>query len=132
MRGTNASQAAHTPCRSLHLGFENSSFLPCAGMPTEARYYDRPGFYWVDMSPTLHRAVSQAADPDDSGMGRMVYVDWLATTTGPGRYGHMGVALYEMEVEAIYKVSATAPESCRPDTFELLMPPPPPPPPPED
>lgn len=112
-------------------GFENSSFIPCAGMPPEARYYDRPGFYWVDIPPGLHSAVSRAANPGDSGMGRVMYVEWLTTTTGPGRYGHMGMALYQMEVEAIYKVSATAPASCSPEGFDLLMPPPPPPPPPE-
>lgn len=109
-------------------GFENSSFMPCAGMPPEAQYYDRPGYYWVDMPPALDRAIARAASPGDNGTGRMVYVEWLTTTTGPGQYGHMGMALYQLDVEAIYKVSAIAPASCRPDGFELLMPPPPPPP----
>lgn len=113
-------------------GFENSSFLPCAGMPPDAAYYDRPGHYWVDMPPAVYHAIAHATSPrDDHGMGRMVYVEWLGTATGPGQYGHMGMALYQLDVEALYKVSATPPASCRPDGSNTLIPPPPPPPPPE-
>ncbi len=135
-----ATQCVEPPLRKQRMrlaglysrGFEDSSFVPCTGMPPEARYYDRPGYYWVDMPPVLDRAIARTANPGDSGMGRMAYVEWLGTTTGPGQYGHMGMASYQLDVEAIYKVSATAPASCRPDGFELLMPPlPPPPPPPE-
>ena len=134
-----ATQCVEPPLRKQRMrlaglytwGFESSSFMPCTGMPREARYYDRPGFYWVHMPPVLHRSVSRTAAPDDSGMVRMVYVEWLTTTTGPGQYGHMGMALYQMEVEAIYKLSSTVPASCSPEGFDLLMPPPPPPPPPE-
>lgn len=132
-----ATQCVEPPLRKQRMrlaglysrGFENSSFMPCTGMPPEARYYDRPAFYWVDMPPALDRAIARTVNPSDSGMGRTVYVEWLGTTTGPGTYGHMGMALYQLDVEAIYRVSATAPASCRPEGFELLMPPPPPPPP---
>jgi hypothetical protein len=131
-----ATQCVEPPLRKLRVrlaglyawGFENSSFVPCAGMPPEAAYYDIPGRYWVDIPPMIHRAIARAADPeDDHMMGRRVYVEWLGTATGPGQYGHMGMALYQLDVEALYKVSATPPASCRPDGLDMLMPPPPPP-----
>ncbi|NOT87180.1 MAG: hypothetical protein HOP03_03250 [Lysobacter sp.] len=103
-------------------GFETSSFVPCTGMPPEATYYDTPGHFWVDMPRVIDRAIERAASPDDDDLmtGRMVYVEWLGTTTGPGQYGHMGMALYHLDVEALYKVSATPPVSCRPDGFNAF------------
>jgi hypothetical protein len=131
-----ATQCVEPPLRKLRMrlagvyrwGFENSSFVPCAGMPPEAAYYERPGYYWVDMPPLIHRAIARAASQgdDDRMMGRTAYVEWLGTTTGPGQYGHMGMALYQLDVEALYKVSATSPATCRPDGFDRSMPPPPP------
>lgn len=112
-------------------GFENSTFLPCEGMPAEAAYYDRAGFYWANVprniGAALHRAVP--ATEDDWRRGRRLYVEWLGTSTGPGIYGHMGAALYDLDVEALYKVSATIPASCHPPGLgEFPIPPPPPPP----
>lgn len=122
-----ATQCVEPPLRKQRMrlaglytwGFEKSSFVPCAGMPPEATYYDMPGHFWVDMPHVINRAIERAASPNDDDLmtGRMVYVEWLGTTTGPGQYGHMGMALYQLDVEALYKVSATPPASCRPDGF---------------
>jgi hypothetical protein len=132
-----ATQCVEPPLRRQRLrlaglyrrAFEISSFVPCAGMPPEAAYYDIPGSYWVDMPLVIDRAIERAVSQGggDLMMGRTVYVEWLGTTTGPGQYGHMGMALYQLDVEVLYKVSTTPPVSCRPDGYNtFLMPPPPP------
>lgn len=116
-------------------GFENSTFLPCEGMPAEATYYDRAGFYWANVPGNIGAALDKAAPgtEDDWHRGRRFYVEWLGTSTGPGVYGHMGMSLYDLDVEALYKVSATVPASCHPPGLvEFPIPPPPPPPPATD
>lgn len=125
-----AAQCVEPPLRRERLrlagiymqGFERSSFVPCAGMPPEADYYDIPGSYWVDDVPrVIDRAIEQAASRGDGWMGRTAYVEWLGTTIGPGQFGHMGMSLYRLDVEALYKVSAIPPATCRPKEFESLL-----------
>lgn len=112
-------------------GFENSTFLPCEGMPAEAAYYDRVGFYWASVPGNIGAALDKVVPATEDGRhrGRRFYVEWLGTSTGPGVYGHMGAALYDLDIEALYKVSATIPASCHPPGLgEFPIPPPPPPP----
>lgn len=114
-------------------GFEQSHFYPCDGVSKDASYYEYPRGYWVDAPRVVYTALEHAmpAAQDDSG-SRRVYVEWLGTSTGPGLYGHMGGALYQLDVEALYKVSANIPATCNPPGMpEFPFPPPPPEPPKE-
>jgi len=111
-------------------GFETSAFLPCSGMPTEAAYYDWPHGYWADPSPAVRYALGRAVPspfdatariPFQRGL-RKAYVEWLATETRPGLKGGMGSALYELELHALFRASATPPATCHPidwDRFPL-------------
>lgn len=113
-------------------GFEVSSFLPCTGMPAEADYYEESGFYWADMPTSLHKTIlSRGSTLYGNGSTRTLYVEWLGTATGPGQYGHMGMALYQLDVDTLYKVSSQIPATCRPKGLERFLPRPPPPPPAE-
>ena len=129
--------AVHTERRRFagiyHSGFENSTFLPCEGMPAEAAYYDDVGFYWTNVPVGIGAALDKSipAAEDTWRHGRRFYVEWLGTATGPGAHGHMGMSLYNLDVEALYKVSAAIPATCHPaELREFPVPPPPPPPPP--
>lgn len=116
-------------------GFEISTFLPCEGMPAEAAYYDRVGFYWANVPDSIGAALDKSipGTEDNWRRGRRFYVEWLGTATGPGIHGHMGMSLYNLDVEALYKVSAEIPATCHPaELREFPIPPPPPPPPTTD
>lgn len=129
-----AEPAEHRHLRSLAgfyvSGFETSAFLPCSGMPVEAADYDWPHGYWADPSPAVQYALDRAVPspfdvtariPFERGL-RKAYVEWLATETGPGLKGGMGNALYELEVHALFRASATPPAGCHPvdwDRFPL-------------
>jgi len=115
-------------------GFEYATFLPCEGMPAESSYYADAGSYWATLPDSISTAVDDAAPETKTTWrdGRRVYVEWLGTATGPGSYGHMGGALYNLDVEALYKVSATIPTHCQPPELGDFPFPPPPPPPPSD
>jgi hypothetical protein len=131
-----ASQCVEPPVRTQRMrmagtyigGFESSQFIPCKGMPAEAAYYAYPRGYWVWMPRAIAERVRRAAQttPDGPTAG-IVYVEWLAKSTGPGSYGHLGAALYELEVEVLERVSPVIPAGC--DTLVIETPPPPPPPP---
>jgi hypothetical protein len=130
-----ASQCVEPPVRTQRLrmagtyigGFESSRFIPCKGMPAEAAYYAYPRGYWVWMPRAIAERVQRAAQatPDGPTAG-IVYVEWLAKSTGPGSYGHLGAALYELEVEVLERVSPVIPAGC--DTLVVEPRPPPPPP----
>ncbi len=114
-------------------GFEKSTFLPCEGMPAEAAYYDRVGAYWANVPRNIRAALDRAmpVEADNWHHGRRYYVEWLGTSTGPGAHGHGGMSLYDLDVEALYKVSTAIPATCHPaDLQEYPIPPPPAPPPP--
>jgi len=115
-------------------GFETSNFLPCEGIPAEAAYYTWPHSYWVEMPSAVRNALDRAAPPELESTPRIprfpigirkAYVEWLATETGPGLYGHMGNGLYQLDVETLYRVSASPPASCRPPGWEQFGRPPP-------
>lgn len=134
-----ASQCVEPPVRMQRLrmagtyigGFESSQFIPCKGMPAEAAYYAYPRGYWVWMPRAIAERVQRAAQATADGpTAGVVYVEWLAKSTGPGSYGHMGLALYELEVEVLERVSPVIPAGCDTLVVEPRPPPPPPYPPP--
>ncbi|GEM_PF-1355328 len=112
-------------------GFEQSHFYPCNGMPAEADYYEFPDGYWVYALPVVYDALQRTMSTAQNEWGaRRVYVEWFGTSTGPGIYGHMAGALYQLDVEALYKVSTNIPATCNPPGMpEFPIPPPPPEPP---
>ena len=112
-------------------GFEQSHFYPCDGVSAEASYYEYPQGYWVHAPSIVYSALKRAMPtPEGDWDSRRVYVEWLGTSTGPGLYGHMGGALYQLDVEALYKVSTNIPATCNPPGMpEFPIPPPPPEPP---
>ncbi|MBP6748357.1 MAG: hypothetical protein KA144_01855 [Xanthomonadaceae bacterium] len=112
-------------------GFEQSNFYSCDGVSAEASYYEYPRGYWVHAPSIVYSALKRAMPtPQGDWDSRRVYVEWLGTSTGPGIYGHMGGALYQLDVEALYKVSANIPATCNPPGMpEFPIPPPPPEPP---
>lgn len=112
-------------------GFEQSHFYPCDDLSTYPSYYEYPRGYWADVPRIVYAALERAMPTTaDQWRSRRVYVEWFGTSTGPGNYGHMGGALYELDVEALYKVSANIPATCSPPGMpEFPIPPAPPEPP---
>lgn len=108
-------------------GYEDSTFFPCSGMPSEASYYEFPRGYWIDTTPTIRdRLLRAIPTTPDQWHPRGLYVEWLGASTGPDNYGHMADALYRLEVKALYRVSTNIPTTCNPPGMpEFPIPPPP-------
>jgi hypothetical protein len=104
---------------SFSVGFEHSSFAPCPdttlGVPLL-----RPkggwlvGTIWVQVDSATSRRLGESwprVRPDSRGY-LDYFVRWHGTLKGPGRYGHMGVAGYLMEVDTVYSVLIRNEGSC--------------------
>lgn len=98
-------------------GFEESRFVPCetAGPvfaalwgPVHLRHA------WVALARRPRGGPSWPAPDTTSGRYPRWYVEWRGTLTGPGRFGHMGVASYELTVDTVTVVRAVVPPDCHP------------------
>ena len=97
-------------------GFEASDFTPCAAFENlKGTAYEgsRRTSAWVSFSEAARAQFrptgGSADDPDNPG----AFVRWRATVTGPGSYGHLGVAMYDMLVTDILEMRAATPTDCR-------------------
>ncbi|MFL5608755.1 MAG: carboxypeptidase regulatory-like domain-containing protein [Gemmatimonadaceae bacterium] len=100
-------------------GFETSSFTPCKPFQSFAgTAYEElgGGSAWVTFSKAANRQVeskwpaSDAPDQESSS----IYVRWRGTVTGPGGYGHMSVAMYDLRVTEVVEMRRSFPSDCRP------------------
>ncbi len=97
------------------LGFESSTFMP-----------DRP---FADLSDTLYETVQMTAwvtltktgqenwqqlqgEWPEAGKFACYRVRWRGELAGPGSYGHMGIALYELEVEEVLESRLLSADMC--------------------
>lgn len=97
------------------VGFESSTFIP-----------DRP---FADLSETLYETVAMAAwvtlteaggkswsqlggKWPEAGRFACYRVRWRGDLAGPGGYGHMGMALYELEVEEVLESRLLSADMC--------------------
>jgi hypothetical protein len=104
-------------------GFEMSDFSPCAadswslasdtigvGNRDEGAgawvtsLPDRKGKLWPRVKPGAARAIPG---------GYSSYVEWHGTVTGPGHYGHLGVAAFKIEVDSVIKMRAPSANDCK-------------------
>jgi hypothetical protein len=99
-------------------GFETSGFAPC--VPFESfvgTAYEGADLIlaWVGFSEAASAQARSMWPPDTTRAQESppMYVRWRATVTGPGRYGHMGVSLYEMGVTEVMELRRAAPSDCR-------------------
>jgi len=81
--------------------FERSTFVACGDT----------SWSWVELAdPQAARRVWNASD--GQAPYRHVYVRWLATRTGPGRYGRLGVIPYEMRVLRVLEARRPRRDDC--------------------
>jgi hypothetical protein len=96
-------------------GFEISHFVPCTPFQSlEGTAYEDSTrtSAWVSFSPDARMLPfpSGGDDQDPDGLG--TFVRWKARVTGPGRYGHMGVGMYDMLVTNMLEARAARPGDC--------------------
>lgn len=103
-------------------GFESSVFVPCTPFSdlTGTAYEGRDVEAWVTFSEAARQQVQATRWPDveprsygTSYEYRTYHVRWRGTLTGPGSYGHLGGALYGLEVGEVLEVRAEPPADCR-------------------
>jgi hypothetical protein len=83
-------------------GFEEGRFWAC-GDTTAA---------WVRLAKDARSGTLRWPKPNDRHPPRY-YVRWLAIRVGPDRYGHMGVASFEMTVLRVLEVRRSGRDDCR-------------------
>jgi hypothetical protein len=100
-------------------GFESSEFVPCAAdawfIPGDSlgntTYDDQRA--WAEWKPgAMQRLTWPRLKRDEYGNSRY-YVRWRATVVGPGRYGHMGIAPFEIRVDSVLELRAPMKSDCR-------------------
>jgi hypothetical protein len=107
-------QSTHGEFRGHYTsGFESSDFRPCEGLPPAAKAFDDSwGAAWVSFAPGFDlRKVKWPTVADTTSPA--LYVRWQGTLTGPGSYGHLGVATYQFVVDRILEIRAGKPGDCR-------------------
>jgi len=96
-------------------GFETSVLQPCAPMiEPESSAYASGGYIWVEASDSAHFGLGvkwpkRAANADYP----VVYVRVIGDLTGPGAYGHLGGATYELKIAEVLEARAAAGHDCR-------------------
>lgn len=95
-------------------GFESSAFRPCDGLPEVAKAFDDSwGAAWVSFAPHVALRKMKWPKVSDTTYYPTFYVRWEGTLTGPGSYGHMGVAAYQFVVDRILEIRTAKPDDCR-------------------
>jgi hypothetical protein len=101
-------------------GFEMSSFVPCPGslqgLPGAAHL--ARSRIWVTIAEDARglqraRAHEHEQEPNVTPGGpEWHFVRWTGVLSGPGSYGHLGVASYLFRVEALRYFSDESPRGC--------------------
>jgi len=101
-------------------GFEESRFVPCPadrwfvpGDSVGTRLVPR-GEAWVAWrSPEVSRAIGAWPSPERTPSGNVrFFVRWRGTMTGPGHYGHMGIAPFVIQVDSVLEARTPSPADC--------------------
>ena len=102
-------------------GFESSEFVPCGSdawfvpgdsLRTEP-YDERRAWAWLREGSIPEDFEWPAATEDRFG-NPTFYVHWRGTIVGPGRYGHMGVSPFEIQVDSVIELRAPRAGDCAP------------------
>lgn len=100
-------------------GFEESRFTPCPAdrwwVPGDSvgTRFVRRGEAWVTWrTPRDRRAPVAWPEVERTRGGRQYYVRFGGTVTGPGRYGHFGIAPFLMTVDTVLEVRAPTADDC--------------------
>lgn len=117
-----APSCVEPPVRSEHVelaghytfGFESSNFRPCGGLPAAAKFYGTDwGSAWVQFADSVRGRDLRWPEIEKTEYYPTVFVRWRGTLTGPGAYGHMGVATYGLVVDEILEVRRPLTTDCR-------------------
>jgi hypothetical protein len=103
-------------------GFEGSYFSPC---PADSWRLDSDSVgtggklpeavAWVDSMPmraTAQWRADTARTKSPDGYTYYSYVEWHATITGPGHYGHLGAAPFRMVVDSVITMRTPTARDC--------------------
>jgi hypothetical protein len=104
-------------------GFEMSDFSPCPG-DSWALASDTVGagnratatYAWVTSLPDRRANLwpkSKSLRARKIASGYVSYVEWHGTITGPGHYGHLGGAPFEIAVDSVIKIRAPSARDCK-------------------
>lgn len=100
-------------------GFESSEFVPCPAdgwfVPGDSldKYPFNNRRAWVEWWPGFRQRLEwPEVRRDEYGYPRY-YVRWRGTVVGPGRYGHMGVSAFEIQVDSVMELRAPSKRDCR-------------------
>jgi hypothetical protein len=101
-------------------GFEESRFTPCPAdrwfIPSDSvgTRFVRRGEAWVTWRtpPGRRPPVAWPEVERDRHGGRKYYVRFSGTVTGPGSYGHIGIAPFLMTVDSVLEARTPAPNDC--------------------
>lgn len=95
-------------------GFESSDFRPCGGLPAEGAVYgDDWGAAWVEFADSVRGRSLKWPKFPRTEYYPTVYVRWRGTLTGPGAYGHMGLATYRFVVDEFLEVRRSHAKDCQ-------------------
>jgi hypothetical protein len=96
-------------------GFEHISFEPCLGSTKQPLWrgpHSAPGA-WVDFSDAalaqLNASWPKLKDPAEEPT---YYAEFRGLLRGPGRFGHMGVSNYQVEVDSLIAFRLAASGDC--------------------
>jgi len=99
-------------------GFELSEFVPCPGSlaPSPRTAHIQRTQIWVDMSERAWRAYARTRPRGAETRGEVPwrYVRWSGMMTGPGSFGHFGMAFYLLSVEVVHGFQVQSPADCPP------------------
>lgn len=101
------------------VGFEQSTFVPCPadawflpGDSLQAYRSDRRDA-WVEF-PDWQRMIGRlrSVEAGEDRWGDRYYVRLRGEVVGPGRYGHLGVSVFELRVDSLMEVRTPVPDDC--------------------
>jgi hypothetical protein len=98
------------------VGFEESEFLPCPGTVKVNGWSLRSGWggIWGEWGRTgVSPWPQKMPRPDTSGYGDRYYIRALGTLHGPGDFGHLGVAAYQLEIDSLLEVRTPSEKDCK-------------------
>jgi hypothetical protein len=98
------------------VGFEESGFVPCPGSTGTSMVNPKLNWtgIWAVWAPSV-RANWPEPPPqaDTSGYGNRYYVEARGYLHGPGDFGHMSVAAFQLEIESLLVVKTPRAGDCR-------------------